>query len=60
MSRGELSEGEMKGRSVFEFIPVNKNALEISPFLGERLKSWVREDSDILDPGGWLFCGHDL
>ena len=41
ISRGDFSEGHMKGRIIVYFIPVNKNALEISPCLEEWLKYWV-------------------
>ena len=41
LPRGKFSEGHIKGRSIFEFIPVNNNALERSPFLEEWLKSWI-------------------
>ena len=34
--------------------------LEISTWLEERLKSWVGEYAEILEPGGWFIRGHDL
>ena len=60
LSRGNFYEGNMKGRNIFEFIPVNNNALEISPFLEEWLKYWVGEYAEILEPGGWFISVHDL
>ena len=60
MSRGDFSEKHMKGRSLFEFIPVNNNALGISPCLEKCLKYWLVEYVDILDPVGWFIRGHDI
>ena len=60
LSIENFSEGHTKGRMIFESTPVNNNALEISPFLGEWLKSWVGEDTDILEPVGCFIRSHNL
>ena len=60
ISRGNIYEGHIKGRSIFEFIPVNNNALERSSFFGEWLKSWVVENAEILEPVYWFIRCHDL
>ena len=50
----------MKGRVIFQFIPVNTNALERSTCLEEQLQYWVGEYAEILEPVDWFICSNDL
>ena len=59
LPRGNVSEGHMKGRIIFEIFSVNNNTLEIPPFLEDWLKYWVGEDAEISETGGWFICVHD-
>ena len=65
LSRGNFTEGSMKGTSVLEYVPFNLDALERSPSLKPWLDSWTWSGSqgsklEYLTPVGWFTRGHDL
>jgi hypothetical protein len=60
LSRGNFTEGSMKGKSVIEYIPFNLTALERSPTLKPWLDSWTGNALEVLTPEGWFTRGHDL
>ena len=60
LSRGNLSEGVMKGTSMSSFIPLNKTAFERSGSLEAWLRGWTDESVTRLEPEDWFERGHDL
>ena len=50
LSRGDLQEGVMGGRSMKEFVPLHLNAFERAP----RLKDWVQSWASALGPVNYL------
>ncbi len=61
LSRGNFTEGTMKGKSIFDFIPIARSAMDRSPGLKDWLRNWTGEkDLEFLDPEGWFERGHDL
>ncbi len=61
LSRGNFTEGSMKGKSIFEFIPLARSALDRSPSLKRWVQDWTGEtDLEFLDPIDWFERGHDL
>ena len=60
LSRGNLSEGVMRGMSMDEFIPLNETALTRSPELENWIKSWAVGDLEFLQPKDWFLRGHDI
>ena len=59
LSRGNLTEGVMRGSSMKEFIPINKSALDRSPGLQAWLESWIQGGS-FLTPEQWFTLGHEI
>ncbi len=59
VSRGQLTEGVMNGKSMFSFLPMHETALERHP----PLKAWITKtmglDLAFLTPDGWFERGHD-
>ena len=60
LSRGNFTEGTMKGTSVLDYVPFNRSALERSPELKLWLDSWTNGQLEVLTPEGWFTRGHDL
>lgn len=60
VSRGNLSEGVMAGRPMFEFLPFHLSATDRSPALLDWVKSWLGSDLELLTPEGWYERGHDF
>ena len=60
LSRGNLSEGVMKGTPMDDFIPLNESALDRSHGLKSWLESWTGEDLEFLGPKDWFVRGHDI
>ena len=60
LSRGNLTEGVMRGENMHDFIPINKSALERSPSLGSWLHSWTEGEASFLDPTDWFWRGHEI
>ena len=60
LSRGNLTEGVMRGDDMLHFIPIHQTALERRPQLKNWLESWVSEDVEFLEPKDWFVRGHGL
>ena len=60
LSRGNISEGVMKGSPMESFIPLNESALDRSPALKSWLASWTSGELEILSPRDWFIRGHDI
>ncbi len=61
LSRGNFTEGCMRGKSIFDYIPIGKTASERSATLVDWIKDCTGEkDLEVLDPEGWFERGHDL
>ena len=59
LSRGNLNVGVMAGKSMLDFVPIHKTALERSPQLKTWLKSWIGNQIEFLEPEQWFTRGHD-
>ena len=66
LSRGNMSEGVMMGKSIQEFVPLHLSPVTRSPKLVNWIKSWTgldRKDSaqlEVLSEEDWYFRGHDM
>ena len=60
LSRGNLSEGVMRGTEMSSFIPLNESALERSSTLKHWIESWATGDLEFLSPKDWFLRGHDI
>ena len=63
LSRGDLYEGVMSGKSLLSFIPLAESAVERSPALLPWVQGWassLEADVEFLDPEGWFERGHDM
>ena len=60
LSRGNLTEGVMRGADMKGFIPINKTAFERSSKLKVWLNSWTQEEGTFLDVEGWYTTGQEL
>ena len=66
LSRGDLSEGVMKGSKMLTFIPFHLTAFQRSKRLKSWFESWMtpalnqNENLEFLDETGWFWRGHDL
>ena len=60
LSRGNLSEGVMRGIDMRDFIPIHKSAFERSPALAAWLDSWTDGEASFLDPTDWFWRGHEV
>ena len=63
LSRGDLYEGVMGGKSLLSFIPLAESAMDRSPLLKPWIQGWAASlDSDVkfLTPEGWYERGHDI
>ena len=60
LSRGNFSEGALKGSSMLSYIPIHLDALERATTLKPWLQSWIGEAAEFLSPEGWFRRGHDL
>ena len=54
LSRGNVSEGVMRGTPMDAFIPLNESALERSETLKEWLNSWAKGELEFLQPRDWF------
>ena len=60
LSRGNLTEGVMRGADMKGFIPINKTAFERSPGLRKWLDEWTQGECTFLDTTGWYTKGQEL
>ena len=68
LSRGNLFEGVMAGKSMLEYIPLAQSALSSSIYLRDWIDSWLLKDqngikigtSKVLEPRDWFLRGHDI
>jgi hypothetical protein len=60
LSRGNLTEGVMKGRSMLSYVPLGELALSREPGLENWIKSWAGESLEVLDPEGWSEKGQGI
>lgn len=61
LSRGDFTEGVMRGDAMTSFIPLNETALERSPDLRRWVESWTcGDDLEWLNPEEWFTRGHNL
>ena len=64
LSRGDLLEGVLNGRSMLSFIPLHLSAIEREPALKPWIESWAgsgRKDKiEFLSPDDWFLRGHDI
>ena len=64
LSRGNLTEGVMGGKTMEFFVPIHLGAIERSPSIVTWLKSWAKVDRanpwQLLSPEDWFDRGHDL
>jgi hypothetical protein len=61
LSRGDLTEGVMHGRSMLDFIPLNRSALEHQPSLLHWIRQWLpSSDLHVLGPEDWFEKGHSI
>lgn len=60
LSRGQLSEGVMRGLVMSSFIPLHQSAIERSDKLKAWVESWAGVDVEWLEPTDWFLRGHDI
>ena len=60
LSRGNVSEGVMRGTPMADFIPLNETALERSSTLKEWLQTWTTDELEFLEPRDWFIRGQDI
>ena len=64
LSRGNLTEGVMGGKSMEFFVPIHLGAIERSPEILPWIKSWakteVKSDWLLLSPEHWFDRGRDF
>jgi len=63
LSRGDLTEGVMKGETMLSHIPIALSAFERWEGLRPWVESWVGEfgwKPEVLTPIGWYERGHDI
>jgi hypothetical protein len=61
LSRGDLTEGVIAGRSILDFVPLNKSALVCQPGLIPRLQSWIpASNPKFLQTPDWFNVGHGI
>ena len=63
LSRGDLYEGVMSGKSLLSFIPLADSVLDRSSALQPWIQGWASElkaDVEFLTPEGWFERGHDI
>ena len=64
LSRGEMYEGVMCGKSMLSFVPLHLGAAERSSRLVSWVASWAEKVKDqpleLLAPEGWYERGHDI
>ncbi len=59
LSRGNLLSGVMTGKSMTDFVPIHKSALERFPALEDWIRSWTSSRTEFLSPMQWFTRGHD-
>ena len=65
LSRGNMSEGVMQGKSMLSFVPLHLTASQRQPNLVKWIKTWaeINEDGlslEVLTPKDWFNRGHDF
>ena len=61
LSRGDLTEGVMKGQSILEFVPLNLSATDRQPVVEDWLRSWLASKPvQLLQPSEWFTAGHGI
>jgi hypothetical protein len=56
LSRGDFSEGVMTGKSILDYIPLNRSALERSPKLLKWIQSWIPSEKIFMPIDRRLVC----
>ena len=54
LSRGNVSEGVIRGTPMDSFIPLNETALDRSKTLKDWLQTWATDDLEFLKPRDWF------
>jgi hypothetical protein len=60
LSRGNLTEGVMTGKSMLSYVPLGKTALERTPSLLDWIRSWAGDQLELLSPKDWFVRGQGL
>ena len=60
LSRGDFSEGVMRGEAMSNFIPLAESALDRSKTLKGWILAWAGDDIEFLEPRDWFLRGHDI
>ena len=60
LSRGNLSEGVMRGAGMKGFIPINKTAFDRSSSLRKWLDQWTQSECTFLEPDDWFTTGQEV
>ena len=61
LSRGNLTEGAMKGKPIRSFVPIHLGALERQIVTVEGwIRSWAGETVESLEPEGWFVRGQNI
>ena len=60
LSRGNLTEGVMMGRSMMSYVPLSKSALERSEGLEDWIRSWAGTTLETLTPDDWFLRGQGI
>jgi hypothetical protein len=60
LSRGNLTEGVMLGRSMTSYVPLSATALERSPNLESWFRSWTGPGLEVLDSQDWFVRGQGI
>jgi hypothetical protein len=60
LSRGNLTEGVMLGRTMTSYVPLSDTALERSTGLEMWIRSWAGSDLEVLSPRDWFSRGQGI
>jgi hypothetical protein len=60
LSRGNLTEGVMVGRSMTSYVPLGTSALERSPTLESWIRSWAGSGLEVLNEQDWFVRGQGI
>ena len=60
LSCGAENEGALGGRNMMSYIPLHLSPFQRSPKLLEWTRSWLPEETIVLEPKDWYIGGHDI
>ena len=60
LSRGNLTEGVMLGRTMTSYVPLSATALERSAGLEKWIRTWAGDDLEVLSPKDWFSRGQGI